>query len=56
MIAHPECEENLLDLADFIGSTSKLLNHAETSDANTFIVLTEPESCTRCSNGFPTKH
>ena len=42
VIAHPECEENLLDLADFIGSTSKLLNHAETSDANTFIVLTEP--------------
>ena len=42
MIAHPECEETLLDLADFIGSTSKLLNHAETSDAKTFIVLTEP--------------
>ena len=42
VIAHPECEENLLDLADFIGSTSKLLNHAESSDANTFIVLTEP--------------
>ena len=42
VIAHPECEENLLDLADFIGSTSKLLNHAETSDATTFIVLTEP--------------
>ena len=42
VIAHPECEENLLDLADFIGSTSKLLNHAESSNANTFIVLTEP--------------
>ena len=42
VIAHPECEETLLDLADFIGSTSKLLNHAETSDAKTFIVLTEP--------------
>ena len=42
VIAHPECEETLLDLADFIGSTSKLLKHAETSDAKTFIVLTEP--------------
>ena len=42
VIAHPECEDTLLDLADFIGSTSKLLNHAETSDAKTFIVLTEP--------------
>jgi quinolinate synthase len=42
VIAHPECQENLLDLADFIGSTSKLLNHSETSDSDTFIVLTEP--------------
>ena len=42
VIAHPECQEHLLDLADFIGSTSKLLNHTESSAAETFIVLTEP--------------
>ena len=42
VIAHPECQENLLDLADFIGSTSKLLVHSETSNSETFIVLTEP--------------
>ena len=42
IIAHPECQEHLLDLADFIGSTSKLLRHTETSTADTFIVLTEP--------------
>ena len=42
VIAHPECQEHLLDLADFIGSTSKLLNHTESSAADTFIVLTEP--------------
>ena len=42
VIAHPECEENPLDLADFIGSTSKLLIHAQKSSANSFIVLTEP--------------
>ena len=42
VIAHPECIQPLLDLADFIGSTSKLLNYAETSNSNTFIVLTEP--------------
>ena len=42
VIAHPECQENLLDLADFIGSTSKLLVHSETSDCDTFIVVTEP--------------
>ena len=42
VIAHPECQENLLDLANFIGSTSKLLNYTETSCSDKFIVLTEP--------------
>ncbi len=42
VIAHPECQQHLLDLADFIGSTSKLLGYTETSSATTFIVLTEP--------------
>ena len=42
VIAHPECQQHLLDLADFIGSTSKLLHRTETSPAQSFIVLTEP--------------
>ena len=42
VIAHPECQGHLLDLADFIGSTSKLLDRTQTSAAQTFIVLTEP--------------
>ncbi len=42
VIAHPECQQHLLDLADFIGSTSKLLQWVQSSDATTFIVLTEP--------------
>ena len=42
VLAHPECLPHLLDLADFIGSTSKLLQRAEASPAMNFIVLTEP--------------
>ncbi|MFM7086011.1 MAG: quinolinate synthase NadA [Cyanobium sp.] len=42
VIAHPECQQALLDLADFIGSTSKLLQRVQSSDANAFLVLTEP--------------
>lgn len=41
VIAHPECEEAILNEADFIGSTTALLNYALKSDAETFIVLTE---------------
>ena len=33
---------HLLDLADFIGSTSKLLERVTSSSAESFIVLTEP--------------
>jgi len=42
VLAHPECQENLLDLADFIGSTSKLLDYSQNSEKDKFIVLTEP--------------
>lgn len=41
LIAHPECEEDVLNHADFIGSTSALLNYVKTSDAKKFIVATE---------------
>jgi len=42
LIAHPECEEHILEKAAFIGSTSGLLNYTAKSDATTFIVATEP--------------
>ncbi len=41
LLAHPECEANLLDVADYIGSTTGILNYATKSDAKTFIVATE---------------
>ncbi|MEO6135341.1 MAG: quinolinate synthase NadA, partial [Ginsengibacter sp.] len=41
VIAHPECEEPVLKLADFIGSTSGLLKYTAENPANEFIVATE---------------
>lgn len=41
VIAHPECKKPVLILADFIGSTSALLEFTRTSEADTFIVVTE---------------
>ena len=40
-IAHPECEEPVLKMADFIGSTTALLNFTKSSPASSFIVATE---------------
>ncbi len=42
IIAHPECSENLLFFADFIGSTSKLLDFVSKDESKDFLVLTEP--------------
>ncbi len=42
VVAHPECSQNLLLLADFIGSTSKLLDFISSDSSSTFMVLTEP--------------
>lgn len=41
VIAHPECEEPVLALADFIGSTTGLLKYTQTDPATSFIVVTE---------------
>jgi quinolinate synthase len=41
-IAHPECEAHLLNIADYIGSTSGLLKYTKTNPAQQFIVATEP--------------
>jgi quinolinate synthase len=41
LIAHPECEEPVLQRADFIGSTSKLLRYVQESPKPAFIVATE---------------
>ncbi len=42
IIAHPECEPNVLRHADFIGSTTGLLKYVQKSDSRSFIVVTEP--------------
>ncbi len=41
IIAHPECEEAVLKLADFIGSTTQLLKFTEKDPSQAFIVATE---------------
>lgn len=41
IIAHPECEAELLQYADFIGSTTQLLKYTQQDSAQQFIVVTE---------------
>jgi quinolinate synthase len=41
LLAHPECEDVILKMADYIGSTTGLLNYATKSSEKEFIVATE---------------
>src|SRR5438045_6963806 len=41
IVAHPECPESVLAMADFIGSTSALIEYCVASPAREFIMMTE---------------
>jgi len=41
LIAHPECKAQVLELADYIGSTTAMLNFTKTDHTQKFIVATE---------------
>ena len=55
IIAHPECPENILNYADFIGSTSALLKFTSSDDAQKFIVATEPHIIHQMKKNQPSK-
>jgi quinolinate synthase len=42
VLAHPECDENILVHADFIGSTSALINQVNETSNKQYIIVTEP--------------
>ncbi|MDR0969735.1 MAG: quinolinate synthase NadA [Lentimicrobiaceae bacterium] len=41
VIAHPECKAAVLELADFVGSTTAMLNFTKTDNSKKYIVATE---------------
>jgi len=56
IIAHPECEKTILIVADFIGSTSALLNYTIKNSGKTFIVATESGILHQMRKASPQKH
>ena len=56
IVAHPECPENLLNYADFVGSTTSILNHAKNSEIKEFIVLTESGILHQLKKDSPNKN
>ena len=55
-IAHPECKAIILELADYIGSTTALLNYTIKSNAQKFIVATETGILHQMKKASPKKN
>jgi quinolinate synthase len=53
--AHPECPPTIIDHADYVGSTSGILNFAKTMTADTLIVATEPHIIHQMEKALPEK-
>ncbi|WP_373474759.1 quinolinate synthase NadA [Sphingorhabdus sp.] len=53
--AHPECPPHIIDHADYVGSTSGILQFAKTMDGDTLIVATEPHIIHQMEKAEPTK-
>ena len=55
LLAHPECEDSLLQHADYIGSTTGILNYSKESEKTKFIVATEAGIIHQMQKASPNK-
>lgn len=53
--AHPECPPHIIDHADYVGSTSGILNYAKQMAGDTLIVATEPHIIHQMERALPGK-
>ena len=53
--AHPECPPHIIDHSDYVGSTSGILQYAQTMEGDTLIVATEPHIIHQMEKAEPTK-
>lgn len=55
ILVHPECSAEIADLADFVGSTSQIINYAKNSDSKEMIIGTEMGVMHKLQNDNPSK-
>lgn len=55
VLAHPECHQAVTVLADYVGSTTGIMNYAMKSSAKTFIIATEKGVVDRLKRDMPEK-
>ena len=55
VLVHPECRMEVIEKADYVGSTSGIMNFAKNSDAKQFIIVTEVGVVERLQRDYPEK-
>jgi len=55
VLAHPECHMSVSDMADYVGSTTGIMNYAKNSDNKSFIIATEQGVIDRLKRDYPEK-
>ncbi|MBR4949250.1 MAG: quinolinate synthase NadA [Clostridia bacterium] len=55
VLSHPECDEKILSLSDYIGSTAEIISYVEKAENEEFIIVTEMGVLYRLREENPTK-
>lgn len=55
VLVHPECQQSVCELGDFIGSTTQIIKHTQESHSKTFIIATEKGVVDRLQRDYPEK-
>ena len=55
ILAHPECHQEVVKLADYVGSTTGIMNYAINSDKKQFVIATEKGVVDRLKRDYPEK-
>lgn len=55
ILVHPECHQEVVKLADFVGSTTQIMQYCATTNAKQFIIATEKGVVDRLKRDFPDK-
>ena len=55
VLIHPECTSDVLELGDFIGSTTQIMKYIKDNDFNSYIIVTEKGVVDRLQRDYPNK-
>ena len=56
IVSHPECNENIIQKSDYVGSTSQIMKHVQNTNEDAYFILTECGLISRLKQELPNKN